>query len=84
MRASILDQPPIAVADCHVEKVDRYDGDDSPIGTVDIVHGKKRVDERNIGFDEANKLVCANVYGLCWSESLHSWPGWNALHSLPH
>ena len=56
MRASILDQPPIAVADCHVEKVDRYDGDDSPIGTVDIVHGKKRVDERNIGFDEANPV----------------------------
>src|SRR5712664_1411280 len=57
MRASILDQPPIAVAECHVEKVDRYDGNDGPIGTVDIVHGKERVDDRDIGLDEANSII---------------------------
>ena len=40
--APILDQPSIAVADGHIEKVDRYDGDDRPIWAVNIVHGKER------------------------------------------
>ena len=57
MRASIFDQPLIAVPGSHVEKVDRYHGDDRPIWTVDIVHGKERVDDRDIGFDEADPLV---------------------------
>jgi len=30
---------------------------------------------------ESDRLVCANVYGLCWSCS--SGPGWNALRSVP-
>ena len=29
--------------------------------------------------NESDGLVCANVFGLCWSRS--SWPGWNALRS---
>ena len=57
MRAPILDQPLIAVADGHVQKVDRYHGNDRPIWTVDIAHGKERVDERDIGFDEADPVV---------------------------
>ena len=57
MSAPILDQPPIAVADRHEEKVDRYHGDDRPIWTVDIVHGKQRVDDRDITFDEADPVV---------------------------
>src|SRR2546426_6339259 len=57
MRAPILDQPVIAVAGGHVEKVDRYHGDGRPIWTVDIVHGKERVDDRDIGFDEADAIV---------------------------
>ena len=57
MRAPILDQPSIAVADGHVEKVDRYHGDDRPIWTVNIVHGKERVDDRDIGLDEADPVV---------------------------
>ncbi len=56
MRAPILDQPLIAVADRHEEKVDRYHGNDRPIWTVDIAHGKERVDDRNIGFDEADPV----------------------------
>jgi len=39
----ILDQPLIAVADGHEEKVDRYHGNDRPIWTVDIAHGKECV-----------------------------------------
>src|SRR2546430_17378413 len=57
MRAPILDQPVIAVAGGHVEKVDRYHGDGRPIWTVDIVHGKERVDDRDIGFDEEDAIV---------------------------
>ncbi len=57
MRAPILNQPSIAVADGHEEKVDRYHGDDRPIWTVDIAHGKQRVNDRNIGFDEADPVV---------------------------
>ena len=57
MRAPILDQPSMAVADGHEEKVDRYHGDDRPIWTVDIVHGKERVDDRDIRFDEADPVV---------------------------
>src|SRR5713101_518957 len=44
MRASILDQPPIAVAGGHVDKVDRYHGDDRSIRTVNIAYSKERVD----------------------------------------
>src|SRR5215467_3635533 len=36
MRAPILDQPAIGVTDGHVEKVDRYHGNDRPIWAVDI------------------------------------------------
>ena len=57
MRTSILDQPSITMARCHVEKVDRYHGDDRSIWTVDIAHGKQRVDDRDIGFDEADPVV---------------------------
>src|SRR5438552_11921981 len=57
MRAPILDQSSIAVEDGHGEKVDRYHGDDPPIWTVDIVHGKERVDDRDIGLDEADPVV---------------------------
>ena len=57
MRAPILDQPLIAVADGHEEKVDRYHGNDRPIRTVDIVQGKKRIDDRDIGIDEADPIV---------------------------
>jgi len=57
MRAPILDQPSISLANGHEEKVDRYYGDDRPIRTVDIAHGKERVDDRNIGFDEADPVV---------------------------
>jgi hypothetical protein len=57
MRAPILDQPSIGVADGHVEKVDRYHGDDRSIWTVDIVHGKERIDDRHIGLDEADPVV---------------------------
>src|SRR4029077_7589607 len=57
MRTPILDQPSIAVADGHVEKVDRYHGDDRPIWTVDIVHGKEAGGDRDIGLDEADPVV---------------------------
>ena len=57
IRAPILDQPSIGVADGHVEKVDRYHGDDRPIWTVDIVHGKERINDRHIGLDEADPVV---------------------------
>ena len=49
MRASILDQPLIGVADGHEEKVDRNHGNDRPIWTVDIAHGKECVGNRDIG-----------------------------------
>ena len=57
MRASILDQPMIAVAGGHVEKVDRNHGDGRSIRPVDIVHGKDRINDRDIGLDEANPIV---------------------------
>src|SRR5215470_13175515 len=57
MRAPILDQPLIAVAAGHVEKVDRDHRDDCPIWTIDIVHGKDRIHDCDIGFDEANLIV---------------------------
>ena len=57
MRAPILDQPLIAVADGHEEKVDRYHGNDRPIWTVDIAHGKECVGDRDIGFDEADPII---------------------------
>jgi hypothetical protein len=57
MRAAILDQPLIAVAHGHVEKVDRDHWDDRPVWTVDIAHGKDRVGDRDIGFDEADPVV---------------------------
>lgn len=57
MRAPILDQPLIAVADGHEEKIDRYHGNDRPIWTVDIAHGKECVGDRDIGFDEADPII---------------------------
>src|SRR6266550_8735227 len=57
MRAPILDQPSIAVADGHEEKVDWYHGDDRPVWTVDIAHGEQRVNDRDIVFDEADPVV---------------------------
>jgi hypothetical protein len=57
MRATILDQPLIAVATGHVEKVDRDHGHDLPIRPLDIVHGKERLDESNIRFDDADPVV---------------------------
>jgi len=57
MSAPILDQPFIAVADGHVEEIDRYRGDDRPIRTVNIVQGKQRVGDRDIWFDEADPIV---------------------------
>ena len=57
MRAPILDQPFIAVAYSHEVKVDRYRGDDRPIRAVRIVHGKQRVGDRDIRFDEADAIV---------------------------
>ena len=57
MRAPIFDLPSIGVTDGHVEKVDRYNGDDRPIWTVDIAQGKERVDDRDIGLDEADPVV---------------------------
>jgi hypothetical protein len=56
MRAPILDQPLIAVADSHEEKVDRYHRDDRAIWTGGLAHGKERVGDRDIGFDEANPV----------------------------
>ena len=57
MRAPILDQPSIGVADSHEEKVDRYHGDNRPIWTVDIAHGKQSINDRDIGFDEADPVI---------------------------
>ena len=57
MRASILDQPVITVVNSNVEKVDRYDGDDLPVRTVDIVYRKHGVDNRDVGLDEADPVV---------------------------
>ena len=51
MRAPILDQPLIAVTDGHEENVDRYHGNDLPVWTVHIAHGKECVDDRDIGFE---------------------------------
>ena len=65
MRAAILDQPLIAVAGGHVEKVDRYHGNDLPIGAGDITHGKERVDERDVGLDEADPIIWRTP--LAWS-----------------
>jgi hypothetical protein len=57
MRSPIVDQPLITVADGHEEKVDWYHGDDLPIRTVDIAHGKERVGDRDTGLDEADPVV---------------------------
>jgi hypothetical protein len=57
MRAPILDQPFIAVAGGHEEKVNRDHGDELPIRTGDIAHGQERVGDRDIGFDEADPVV---------------------------
>ena len=57
MRAPILDQPLTPVADGHVEKVDWDHGNDRPVRTVDIVQGKERVGDRDIGIDEADPIV---------------------------
>ena len=55
--APILDQPLTVVADGHEEKVDRYHGENRPIWTVNIAHGKERVGDREIGFDEGDPVV---------------------------
>jgi hypothetical protein len=57
MRAPILDQPLIAVAARHVEKVDRDRRDDRPIRTLDIVHGKESVGNCDVRFDKADPIV---------------------------
>jgi len=57
MRAPIFNLPFIAVAYGHVEEVDRYHGDDRPIRTADVAHREERVDERDIGLDEADPVV---------------------------
>src|SRR5262245_31302677 len=57
MRAPILDQPSISVPDGYIEKDDRYRGDDGPVWTVGIVDREKRVDDCDIGFDEADAVV---------------------------
>ena len=57
MRAPVLDQPLVAAADGYEEKVDRYHGDDLPVWSLNIVHGKERVGDRYIGFDEADPIV---------------------------
>src|SRR5438309_3232325 len=57
MRAPIFDQPLIAVAAGHVEKVDRDRRDDRPIRTVDIAHGKERVGNCDVRFDKADPIV---------------------------
>src|SRR4029077_16164625 len=57
MRASVLDQPLIAVAAGREEEVDRYDGHDRPICAVDIAHGKEGVGDRDIGFDKAYPII---------------------------
>src|SRR5215469_7195421 len=57
MRAGILYLPLIAVAGGHVEKVDRYHGDGRSIRTIDIAHGKNRVNERDVRLDEADPVV---------------------------
>ncbi len=57
MRAPILNQPSIGMADSHEEKVDRYNGDNRPIWTVDIAHGKQSINDRDIAFDEADPVV---------------------------
>ena len=69
MRAPILDQPSIGVAHGHEEKVDWYHGDNRPIWIVDIAHSKQSVNDRDIGFDEADPVVgerrlCRAVDGL--------------------
>lgn len=78
MRAPILDQPSIGVAHGHEEKVDWYYGDNRPIWTVDISHGKQSVNDRDIGFDEADPVVGERrlrraVDGLLrlWTKILH-------------
>ena len=89
MRTPILDQPLISVADGHEEKVDRYRGDDRPIWTVDIAHGKERVGNCNIGFDETDTIVgerclCTAVDGLLrlGTEVLHH--GDSPLQKVTH
>jgi nucleotide-binding universal stress UspA family protein len=57
MRTPVLNQPFIAVTGGHVEKVDRYNGNDLPIRTVDIAHSKDRVDDCDIRLDEADPVV---------------------------
>ncbi len=57
MRASILDQPSITVTGGHEEEVDRDHRDDRPIRTADIVQSEDRVDDRDIGLDEADAII---------------------------
>ena len=57
MRAPILDQPSIGVADSYEEKVDPHHGDNRLIWTVDIAHGKQSINDRDIAFNEADPVV---------------------------
>src|SRR5258708_4939582 len=91
MRASILDQPPIAVAGGHVDKVDRYHGDDRSIRTVNIAYSKERVDNRNIRLDEADPVVgerrlCGAVDGLRLGTKVlhHGDPSWHVVTLWGH
>ena len=53
MGAPILDQPLIAVAAGHIEKVDRDHRDHRSIRTIDIAQGKDCIGDCEIRFDEA-------------------------------
>src|SRR5215471_1771540 len=57
MCAPIFDQPLIAVAGGHVEKVDRDRGDDGSIRTVGVAHGKERIGNSDVRFDKADPIV---------------------------
>lgn len=57
MRAPIQDQPSIGAVDSHEEKADRHLGNNRPIWTVDIAHGKKSINNRDIALNEADPVV---------------------------
>src|SRR5215471_11314778 len=57
MRTPILDHPFIGVTRGNEEEVDRYQWNDRPVWTVDVAHGKERVGDRDIRFDEADPVV---------------------------
>lgn len=78
MRTPILDQPLISMAGGHVEKVDRDHADEFSIRASDIVHGKERIGDGDIRFDEADPVVRkdrlrggSNGLLRLWTEVLH-------------